>query len=288
MQRHLLLTAIEEKTMTPDELKAYVDAERSKYAKSWAVNSAAHEAAGDYVWMASFLKNFTQVLEIGVGDGLSTLQLLNGGHQVIGVDANRDCLDRAHARIGSSFTTDRIYREKRSTIDGKLFTSYEPINDSSNKPQALLIEGDILNDIELQKWLIENGKFDAVACWLIGTNSADMIRHCQQGSSGPDPQMYRLRIQNLLYDLGGKLLRSNGALHFVDRGTIPVKETRESYIREIADMHHEQAEGTSMSVDVNAVELRQRSLVAGGVDLTGPEESNRNNLVYTSVLAFNN
>jgi hypothetical protein len=288
MKRHLLLTAIEEKTMTPDELKAYLDAERSKYAKSWAVNSAAHEAAGDYDWMASFLKSFTRVLEIGVGDGLSTLQLLKGGHQVIGVDANRDCLDRTHARIGSSFTTDRIYREKRSTIDGKLFISYEPINDSSNKPQALLIEGDILNDIELQKWLIENGQFDAVACWLIGTNPADMTRHSQQGSSGPDPQMYRLKIQNLLYDLGRKLLRNNGVLHFVDRGTIPAQGTRESYTREIAETHLEQAEGTAMSVDVNAIELRQRSLVAGGVDLTGSDESHQDNLVYTSVLAFNN
>ena len=96
-----------------------------------------------------------------------------------------------------------------------------------------------------------------------------------------------MKVQNRLYDRGERLLRKGGVLHFVDRGAIPVNGTRDSYAREIAEIHLEQAKGTVMSVDETTIDLRRRLPVVGGVDLTSRDESNPNDLVYISVLAFN-
>jgi hypothetical protein len=61
---------------------------RESYAEQWSRDAAAFAAQGLYAWMTGHLAGFSLILEIGCGDGTSTLELVNQGHKVIAVDEN--------------------------------------------------------------------------------------------------------------------------------------------------------------------------------------------------------
>jgi hypothetical protein len=222
------------------EMRAKVQQE---YADSWAVTAQHNESLGAYDWMSGFLKGYKRILEIGVGDGISTSTLLKQDSVLISVDSNIVCLLRAQHRLGGEEKFQILSRLRWVEEADALTATFSTINLPPPTQGALLVEGEFTNDPELEKWLDRCSPFDAIICWLIGTNSVDLLR-CQA-----NPGEYRLRVQNQVYEVANRLLRPNGVLHFVDR----IKLIDDSNLSEtkstIIESHSDQARFTSLDVD---------------------------------------
>ena len=78
------------------------------------------------------------------------------------------------------------------------------------KGGALLMDGDIQNNSKLLSWLRENGPFDAVTCWLIGTHHARTYNEVFDAINVSDVLEYRLSVQNRVYELADQILRAGG------------------------------------------------------------------------------
>jgi SAM-dependent methyltransferase len=228
-------------------------AERKKYANNWSsIDAAGFEQQGLYTWMASFINGHTRVLEIGTGDGRGTCALLAAGHSVTSIDENPNCLKEAEKRIvASGFNATYQKREHSRRKADKYELTYLPPSGSPPEMGALLIEGDILNDPALTKWLRDQRPFDAVVCWLIGSHKARpknaVFEELKIHSSGG----YRLCVQNTVYELADQILRPGGVLHIVDRGEPLVT----SLLREdMLNSHRDQASVTNLQVDPNIVD----------------------------------
>lgn len=195
------------KTALIAEGETFFEQSRSWYAEKWAEDAAHFDEQALYGWMASFLSGFTRVLEIGTGEGSGTIALCEGGAAVVSIDENPLCLDIAYQNlIGRGIST---LVEKRGQIVVKppaIAAEYDRITSAFPTKGALLIEGDVGNDLQLADWLKVVGPFDAIACWNIGTH---FVRHRAVGGM----EKYRLIVQNLVYALGSVILRSGGVLH---------------------------------------------------------------------------
>jgi hypothetical protein len=236
--------------MNQEQLLQLLSDKRREYAESWAKTAAHGDANGSYEWMASFLDGYRKVLEIGVGDGVSTLRLLEKGHSVVGIDSNIQCLERAQNRLGQPENARLIRRERWDTSESGLVVRYSSIAESLDGDNVIFVEGDIVNDPELERWLASLAPFDAVACWLIGTNAVDLVRH------GGQANVYRCKVQNRVYELAESLLRSQGIVHIVDRAELPTEETQDRIISTTLEAHRDQASVTSLVVDSSAVAHR--------------------------------
>jgi hypothetical protein len=134
---------------------------------------------------------------------------------------------------------------------GRIEIDYAKVK--SPECDALLIEGNILRDPKLIEFLTANGAFDAVACWLVGTHSSMRVNRCIEPSVSTS-QHYRLKVQNVVYEISDTLLRAGGILHVVDRGepmTTPELE------KDLLAAHCDQASVTSLI----PFELSQRPYV---------------------------
>lgn len=210
------------------QLRAFIaksDQVRDQYAKNWSESHAAlFTAAGHYQWMAEFVKGRHLVLEIGTGDGSGTIALCANGSIVVSIDNNSFCLKRAYQNLTN--TGFPVVYEERGNIavnnDGPPRICHRKVTSSMPERGALLLDGDILADDELDKWLREQPSFDAVLCWNIGASTFDV-------SVANDVAQYRLRVQNRVYELADVLLKKGGILHIVDRGRplLPGKETEQ-------------------------------------------------------------
>src|SRR3954465_16070089 len=146
-----------------------MSAERETYANAWPKHDAAKFAGdGHYKWMASQIGGFNQGLEIGKGDGSGTIELLRNGHAIVSIDENPACLriaDEQLNKAGFAVTT-TLRGTVHQGADGYTVT-YGSLTLSRPTTGALLVEGDTLNDPQLQAWLRSLGPFDAVTCWLM-------------------------------------------------------------------------------------------------------------------------
>lgn len=221
---------------------------RAEYAERWHANATQFENDGHYDWMASFLAGRESVLEIGTGDGHGTIALLRAGHAVVSFDENPSCLNIAGEAVrAAGFDVERISRETVAGGDGLLYgVRYRPFAVSAVVGKAFLIEGDVLNDPELWEWA-EAARFDAVACWLMGSHLArgynEGLRRNHRYSSGGE---YRLRVQNKAYELADKVLKPGGILHVVDRGERAVTELLR---KDTLNAHRDQASVTTLVVE---------------------------------------
>jgi SAM-dependent methyltransferase len=258
---------------------------RENYADRWAVNAGSFEQDGHYEWMASFVKSERLVLEVGTGDGRSTLALIRDGHSVVGVDENTVCLDRAEARLKAAGV--RVVRERRERVratggSGYALSYPRPVN----KPEpgtALLLEADFASDATLEEWLAEVGPFDAVVCWCIGTHGA---REHNDAVGSMDDKSYRLKIQNRVYEVADRILKPGGVLQTVDRAGVVSAEM----FPKMLGAHEAQASVTSLKIEPRVAVRPYKAVDNGGcqmVFVVGPDgkvpdfsEAN-----FTSILA---
>ena len=114
--------------------------DESLYAQQWDVSSKYFYEKGHYHWMASKIGQFSTVLEIGCGTGYGTVALIEKGFDVISIDKNAVCIERAKALIDTMKLTDKVQ----------------------------FITGDIADDT-FRKNLLNDYSFDVVICWNVGT-----------------------------------------------------------------------------------------------------------------------
>lgn len=231
----------------PTSALSHLLSERKQYAEKWtAGNAAKFEADGHYAWMASLLDGYNRVLEIGTGDGRGTLALMNAGHTVVGVDENPVILELAQLRLkeaGKSVVYEAREKVSLSLRGYQVWYGYP--KHSVSPGGALLLNGDIQNDPKLIQRLRNNGPFDAVACWMIGTHHARTYNEVFDTINVGEVMEYRLSVQNRVYELAEELLRPGGVLQVVDRGQpLETEQIQRNYISN----HKEQANVTSLEI----------------------------------------
>ncbi len=66
---------------------------KETYAELWQKDSNEINSNGLYDWMSEQIKEYETILEIGCGSGISTLNLLERGHDVISIEFNEHCIN---------------------------------------------------------------------------------------------------------------------------------------------------------------------------------------------------
>ncbi len=219
---------------------------RKAYIKSWGINSEGHLAQGHYSWMAERVKGFPRTLEIGCGVGHSTLALLQQGHTVVCVEENPQCIAATRKRLADEgFCVEVIARETPVSLDENAYRLIYSEIPEAPEADCLLIEGDALNDPALEAWLERQPKFDAVACWLLGTHDARGHNAAVDLALMPTPYEHRIFVQNRVYEIADRILRSGGVLSVIDRAQTP---TTQDMVDKLLQHHREQASVTSLVV----------------------------------------
>ncbi|HEY8889891.1 MAG TPA: class I SAM-dependent methyltransferase [Clostridium sp.] len=225
-----------------------IEQERKKYAKDWCVDAKKFTEDKDYEWMESIIKSYKMVIEIGCGDGSSTLTLCNAGHNIVSIDENIECLKLTKNKLElAGYSVSLIKRESLLILNPKKYKiNYSRIDSDINEKSVLLIQGDIIEDRNLLQWLKDNRPYDAIVCWLIGTHGYRIFNDIISDRRIKTPGDYRLTVQNRVYEIADELLRSNGVLQIVDRGETPDKASiKEDFI----ESHKDQASVTSLIVN---------------------------------------
>lgn len=241
-----------------------------KYATTWDSKNATNFAnGGHYAWMADFVDDYERVLEIGTGTGNATLTLAQKGHSVISVDENDKCLEIAKQRLANAGVEVEFQQRGKvvSEYPGYVVEYCQPTIAVPRPGGVALIEGDALADDSLNEWLVANGPFDAVVCWLIGTHDVRFANLNIASKQLPGPSGYRLCVQNRVYELADRVLRSGGILHIVDRAERRTAETREWLNDDALKSHQEQASVTNMAVDPTSIRCRDYSDPPDGVKM---------------------
>ncbi|WP_367599360.1 methyltransferase domain-containing protein [Pseudomonas fulva] len=219
---------------------------RKAYIKSWGINSEGHLAQGHYTWMAERVKGFPRTLEIGCGVGYSTLALLQQGHTVVCVEENPQCIAATRQRlVDEGFCVEVISRETPVSLDENAYRLIYSKIAEAPEADCLLIEGDALNDPALEAWLERQSKFDAIACWLLGTHDARGHNAAVDLALMPTAYEHRIFVQNRVYEIADRILRSGGVLSVIDRAQTP---TTQDIVDKLLQHHREQASVTSLVV----------------------------------------
>ena len=79
-----------------------MDQKRKEYVESWKADSDLMYQNRIYDWMVDQVKEYKTVLEIGCGVGISTLCLLEEGHDVICVEFNEKCVEETRNRLNEN------------------------------------------------------------------------------------------------------------------------------------------------------------------------------------------
>lgn len=174
------------------------DLNSNKYSLEWAIQSTYFQQKGYYSWMASKIKKDSNIIEVGSGCGLGTLELIKSGHKIICIESNPDC---------ALATVKTLSNHKIKSV--QVNTVAEALIESSNGNVPILLV-DVLKITENQ-WqeLAEN--MNCILCWLFGTYPADIARN---GFSAPDK--FREKIEENLINVF-KTKFSGSQLNFVNR-----------------------------------------------------------------------
>lgn len=230
-----------------------VRAARRVYDSNWQKNAAHYASQGCYKWMALQLKPFApkRILDIGCGDGSGLLAILTElpfeNFTIISIEENSECINTTQKNLYSKgYASTIIHRMEAQSMQNRQHILTTETGKLEEHPGVTLIEGDILvEDDELVSFLLDLPKFDAVMVWLIGThflrNECVNIAPLKIQSSGE----YRLSVQNIVYELADKVLRSGGVLQIVDRGEVPATDELK---QDFLNAHGEQASVTSLEV----------------------------------------
>ena len=221
------------------------------YAKLWDASSLHHLESGIYHWLAEQLRPLApkRILDIGCGTGQSLVALhevLTEGVELVAIDENLACLDRAATvlrRHGADCRVKRRFFAERLTEYGYDY-DVEPMT-VERGASDLLIEADVRNDPFLEAALKESGPFDAVTVWLIGSHVGRPHHVAVRRAGISNDAEYRLSVQNAVYELADRVLRSGGWLQVCDRGQTP---TNSALVEDVLAAHRDQASVTSLVV----------------------------------------
>jgi len=154
----------------------------------------------------------------------------------------------------NGFGVARIHRGTATALSENAYRQhFAPIQLGDIDKQITILDGDVISDQQLSDWLKTVRKFDAVVCWLIGTNRARHYVEDRKLLPWKTDGEYRLRVQNRTYELADTILRIGGILNTVDRGQNPTGEKQEMLILDDITSHQEQAERTTLQVDPNSL-----------------------------------
>jgi SAM-dependent methyltransferase len=191
----------------------------NKYARNWSNDASYFMNSNLYQWMEDQIRSHRYVLEIGCGTGASTEILLSNGHKVVAVEENPCCLETTYLNLKNKYKIKKIKRSKLIDQGERFRIKYSEILAPKADFDLLLLDGNILfNDPSLLRFL-SGQQFDAVVCWLIGTDGFTRSHTIDQQNTGSlTPLEYRLFVQKRIYHLASDWLADHGVLHFVDRG----------------------------------------------------------------------
>ena len=240
---------------------------RTQYAAQWnAVNASLFSDEGHYEWMKGLIGPYDTILEIGTGAGSGTLALVGPGKTIISFDENPACLRFAKDRLeANGNAVQYIQREATSATQDGYIIRYSPISLDPLAQGVTLLEGDLLTDNDLVTWLKSLPPFDAIVCWLIGTHGARQEnRGFDWKKLGNHPGMYRLTVQNRVYELADELLRPGGVLQIVDRGEAPESALLRT---DCLNAHRDQASVTSLQVESLEYRLYEDPHQSGGLEI---------------------
>lgn len=89
-----------------------------EYASEWSKSSEDHNNANDYAWISSNISESSSVLEIGCGNGNSTMSFLSRGCKVVCVEINDTLITMAEENItNAGYKVERIDITQISNID---------------------------------------------------------------------------------------------------------------------------------------------------------------------------
>jgi SAM-dependent methyltransferase len=245
-----------EKERRKEQIDIVVDTlhvSRTRYIDEWTETSTFFAEQGFYEWMATFVDGCHLVLEIGCGNGNSTLSLARRNDVVVSVDENPECIKAAEAALKDAGIPVLTVAREKVTVKGTNAYSVEyrsPQITHFPASGVVLLTGDLFGDLNLEPWLQKIGPFDAVVCWLIGTHQ---YRHANLSIARIKPSSagdYRLRVQNTTYELADRILKYDGIIHTVDRTEYPTDI--EGLKAEDVQHHRAQASVTSLVVDPNS------------------------------------
>lgn len=229
------------------EVENFVDFERRKYAREWEISSKHLAETGCYGWMAEKLNASGLLLEIGCGNGQSTIELLRRGNRVVAVEENTACMRRAKQAIEeANFRVKAAPRGAFKTLNAKQHKiTYGDITAATvGDFDVVLIEGNLFDDPKLQVYLRSIAPFDGVVCWLIGTHGGMGTNAAVDRALIQSPLDYRLLVQNDAYEQADGLLKPGGVLQIVDRA----QALTTAVIEDTLETHKDQASETSLLV----------------------------------------
>ena len=218
-------------------MKEFVEKMRKEYSMTWENDSGYFYLNGYYSWMEKAVSSYGTILEVGCGNGYSTLTLLQNGHKVIAIDYNPYCLEKTKQLLeDNGFLVKLIRREDIVDIQGIMFESeYEEIFDNYDESFVWLIESDILKDEYLGNWLLRHNKVEAIVGWLIGGNkSIARRRHYLELGISNDAD-YRIEIEDSIYRLGNTILSQGNAINYVVRSLCLDDNGMKKHIEEIRE-----------------------------------------------------
>jgi len=239
-----------------DVMVSTLEQARARYVMEWGSGNAARFLEdGGYAWMAGFLDGCATVLEVGVGNGSSTLALLEAGLTVVGVDENPACLEAAGQLLAANGIS--VSTELRGCVDSganQYSINYRVPASPFPDHGCLLLEGDIMEDGSLLDWVESSGRVDALVCWLMGTYQERALNSAVAAKGIRNPASYRSTVQEKICSVAAQLLPDGGIVHIVDRclltpgdlGTIPGSQ---AWLAQCEQAYSERAEGTGLRVE---------------------------------------
>lgn len=220
------------------------------YARNWTPTAQAHYQAQRYHWMAERLKPFTphRILDVGCGSGhglLALFEVLEKEVQIVSVDENGACLEAAARTLSGAAIMANVVKRLQSVLTPDGFALDAAPVAAAFDGKCTLIESDICNDPELIDALASDAPFDAVTIWLTGTHMMRQFHRDVRSRSIGSDGAHRLYVQNNVYELADRILKSGGVLQVVDRTEAPTTdEMRDDFLR----AHRDQASVTGLQV----------------------------------------
>ncbi len=234
-----------------------MDAEE-QYSQDWEKSSKYFYDKGYYAQMCRPIDKYNTVFEIGCGTGYSTLALAECGHQVIAIEKNHSCIQKA-----------------KDLIQSKGFCD-----------QVKFIEGDVVTD-EIINYVFRYYQFDIVVCWNVGTYWDDESLHyylpymLDYGLNWEDimDSTESSYTELILWDACRIASDKEVPLHIIDRSTEGFNETNDCYYRELGE-EFGYTDITLESFNGDSLSKNGRMLSCNGV----PYAEEKTNLVFLSIL----